>query len=197
METIHILTVVDGLDDLLLVDMLGQGQLHDETIDIVVLVQLIDTSQQFSLCDVSLEADERRFETTGLAGQHLILHIGLRTTVVTHEHSCQMGLLATTGHDLLYLFGYLSLDGCCRCFSVNQLHLVFQFFYSSTLQILKVSAYRPSWPSWRWPSEPSSMSSGLSPSSSSFASGRTASSDDSRPPASYLSLQRYACDGSG
>ena len=59
METIDILTIVNRLDDLLLVDMLRQGQLHDEAIDIVVLIQLIDTSQQFCLCDVSLKTNQR------------------------------------------------------------------------------------------------------------------------------------------
>ena len=103
--------------------MLGQWKLYDETIDIVVLIQLINTCQQLCLCDIGLEADECRFETTGLAGQYFIFNIGLRATVVTHEHCCQMWLFATLGHDILYLFGNLSLDGRCRCFSVNQLHI--------------------------------------------------------------------------
>ena len=38
METVDILTIVDGLDNLLLVDVLGQGELHDKAVDIVVLV---------------------------------------------------------------------------------------------------------------------------------------------------------------
>ena len=77
METVDILTVVDGLNNLLLVNMLGQGQLHDETIDITIAVQIIHTGQQFFLSDVILNTDERRLETTGLAGQHLILYVGL------------------------------------------------------------------------------------------------------------------------
>ena len=39
METVDILAIVDGLDDLLLVDVLGQGELHDKTVDIVVIVE--------------------------------------------------------------------------------------------------------------------------------------------------------------
>ena len=59
MEAIDILTIVDRLNNLLLIDMLWQRQLHDEAINIVVLVQLIDTGQQFCLRDVSLKTNER------------------------------------------------------------------------------------------------------------------------------------------
>ena len=119
METVDILAVVDGLDDLLLIDMLGQRELHDEAIDIGVLVQFVNTGQKLLFGDVVLKADEGALEATGLTGQHLILHIRLRATVVTHQYSCQMRLLATTGHDFLHFLGYLCLDSCCCCFSVN------------------------------------------------------------------------------
>ena len=133
METVDILTVVDGLDNLLLVDMLGQGQLHDETIDIAIAVQAVYTGQQFFLSDVILIADERRLEATSLAGQHLILYVCLGATVVTHEDCCQMGLLATTGYYLFYFFGNLGLDGRRRCFSVNQLHISYLLLLTSYL----------------------------------------------------------------
>ena len=68
METIDILAVVDSLDNLLFVDMFGQGQLYDEAIDIAIAIQVVDTGQQLVFCHVILEADERRFEATGLAG---------------------------------------------------------------------------------------------------------------------------------
>ena len=119
METIHVLAIVDGLDDLLLIDMFRQGQLYDETIDIVVLVQLIYTCQEFCFCDISLETDERALEATGLTGQYLILHIRFRSSVMAHQYGSQMGLLATLSNNLLNLFGNLSLDGRCRCFTVN------------------------------------------------------------------------------
>ena len=44
---------------------------------------------------------------------------------MAYQYSSQMGLLATFCDYLLYLLGNLSLNGCCRCFSVNQLHLYF------------------------------------------------------------------------
>ena len=119
MEAVYVLAVVDGLDDLLLIDMLGQRELHDEAIDIGILVQFVNTGQKLLFGDVVLKADEGALEATGLTGQHLILHIRFRATVVTYQHGCQMGLLAATGHDFLYLLSNLSLYGCCCCFSVN------------------------------------------------------------------------------
>ena len=119
MEAVHVLAVVNGLDDFLLVDMLGQGQLHDEPVDVSVVVQARHARQEFILRYVVLIADERRLESAGLAGQHLVLYVGLRTAVVPHEHSGQVWLLLATGHHLLYFLGNLSLDGRRRCFSVD------------------------------------------------------------------------------
>ena len=55
METVYILTVIDGLDDLLLIDMLRQRQLYDKPIDISIFVESVDTCQQFLLTDGILE----------------------------------------------------------------------------------------------------------------------------------------------
>ena len=57
MESIYILAVVDSLDNLLLVDVLWQWQLNDESINIVVLVQLVNTCQQFLFGNVVFKAD--------------------------------------------------------------------------------------------------------------------------------------------
>ena len=119
METIDILTIVDSLDNLLLIDVLGQWQLNDESVDIVVLVQFINTCQKLCLCDISLEADQCALKTTSLAGQHLVLYISLRATIMTHQYGCQMGLLATLINNLFYFFSNLGLYGRCCCFSVN------------------------------------------------------------------------------
>ena len=119
METINILTIVDSLDDFLLVNVFGKGKLHDEAVDIIIFVQFINTSQEFLLGDIVLIADEGRFETAGLASQHLVLHIGLRTTIMTYQYSSQMGLFATILNNLFHFLGNLGLNRRCRCFSVN------------------------------------------------------------------------------
>ena len=63
METVYILTVIDGLDDLLLIDMLRQRQLYDKPIDISIFVEAVDTCQQFLLTDGILETNQGALET--------------------------------------------------------------------------------------------------------------------------------------
>ena len=128
MEAVNVLTVVDGLDNLLLVDVLRQGQLDDETVDVAILVQTVNAGQQFLLGHIGLIAYECRLEATGLAREYLILNVCLRAAVVTHQHCGQVGLLAALSHYLLHFLGNLGLDGSCRCFSVNQLHNYYYIF---------------------------------------------------------------------
>ena len=47
MESIHILSIVDGFNHFLLINMFGQWQLYNESIYIGIFVQPIDTLQQF------------------------------------------------------------------------------------------------------------------------------------------------------
>ena len=58
METVHILTVVDGFNHFLLGDMLGQGKLYDETVHIRILVQFAYLGEQFLFSNVCLVADK-------------------------------------------------------------------------------------------------------------------------------------------
>ena len=124
-EAVYVLAIVNGFNDALLVDMLGQRQLYDEAVHVGIVVQDMHTLQEPLLGHIVLKADERRLETALLTGQHLVLHIGFRATVVPHEYSSQMGLFATRGHYLSHFLGNLRLDGSRRSFSVNQLHILF------------------------------------------------------------------------
>ena len=55
MESIHILAVVNGLDDLLAVDMLRQRKLHDEAVNLGILVQFVHLGKEFFLGDITLK----------------------------------------------------------------------------------------------------------------------------------------------
>ena len=94
MEAVYILTVVDGLRDALFIDMARQRQLHDEAVYVFILVELVDTLEQLLLAHRVLEAYQRGLEPALFAGQHLILNVGFRTTVVAHEHRSEMRALA-------------------------------------------------------------------------------------------------------
>ena len=58
MESVNILAIVDSLDNLLLVDMLGQWQLNDESIHISIPIQSIHTCEKFLLCNVIFISNE-------------------------------------------------------------------------------------------------------------------------------------------
>ena len=123
MEAVNILAVVDGLDNLLLVDMLWERQLYYEAVDVGIVIEAVHALEELCLGDVILIAYEGGLEAARLAGEDLVLNVCLRTTIVAHENCCQVGTLATTGYYVVYFLSYFSLDGCGCRLSVDQLHL--------------------------------------------------------------------------
>ena len=118
MESIDVFLRVDGLGDALFVDVLRQWQLHDESIDIGVFIQIFDTFQDLFLGHIVLETNQRRLETAGFAGQHLVFYVSLRTAVVSDENGRQMGSFSAVGDDFLYFLSNFSLDLRRSCFSI-------------------------------------------------------------------------------
>ena len=55
---VNVLSVVDSVDDMLLIDVLGQRQLHDEAIHVIILIQFLDAIQQLLLGCVFVHSDE-------------------------------------------------------------------------------------------------------------------------------------------
>ena len=119
METIYILSVVDGLYDLLLADVLGQGKLDDEAVNIRVAIQSRHTGQKFLLGDIVFEAKQSALEATSLASQDLVADVCLASSVVPDKNGCQVRTLAALRHDFLHLCLYLSLYGGSCLFAVN------------------------------------------------------------------------------
>ena len=58
MESVHILAVIDSLNDLLAVDVLRQRKLHNEAIDLGILVQFVHLGKEFLLGDITLETNQ-------------------------------------------------------------------------------------------------------------------------------------------
>ena len=83
--------------------MTWERKLHDEAIDAVVMVQLVDATQKFCLGDVVFIANQAGLEAASLAGQDFIADVGLRTAVVADENGCQMGTTLAVRHHFLYL----------------------------------------------------------------------------------------------
>ena len=103
--------------------MLRQGELHDEAVHVVVFVELLHAVQKFCFGDSVFVSDEAGTKTARLTRQHLVAHISFATSVVAHEHGCQMRPLAAGGNDLFY-FGFdLGFDGGRSCFTVDECHI--------------------------------------------------------------------------
>ena len=72
MESIDVLAVIDGFDDALLADMTWERKLHDEAIDAVVMVQLVDATQKFCLGDVVFIANQAGLEAASSQARTLL-----------------------------------------------------------------------------------------------------------------------------
>gem|GEM_PF-5118806 len=58
MKSINIFTIINRLDDTLLVDVTRQRQLYDESIHIIVMIQTFDGLKQCLFSDIFLKTDE-------------------------------------------------------------------------------------------------------------------------------------------
>ena len=123
METVHILAVIDGLDDLLLGNVLRERQLDDESVYIVILIQLTHLGQQFLFRHIRLVTDERRLETANLASLHLIGHIGLASSIVSDQNRRQMRTLASFRYNLSHFGRYFLLHLFGNSLSIYQCHI--------------------------------------------------------------------------
>ena len=124
-EAVHVLFGVNRLDHLLCVDMLRQWQLDDEAVEVVVRIELSDFLEQLLLRDVCLEAQGLAADPARLAGDHLIVHVGLAATIVADEDGNQSGRLVSLGDHLLHLrldllshlpIDLLAIEQCVGCF---------------------------------------------------------------------------------
>ncbi len=77
MEAVNIFAIVDSHDDLLLIDVLGERQLHDEAVDIAVAVQAIHTLEQLVFGHIVLVAYECRLEATLLTCYDFVFDVCL------------------------------------------------------------------------------------------------------------------------
>ena len=121
METVHILLGEDGLRYLLLVNMTGQGQLNNETVYGLILVEFVHHGKEFLLGDGVLECKQGALETACLASEDLIADISLATTIMAYQYGGKMRGTTTLSNNGLYFGLYLRLNLCGGCFSISYL----------------------------------------------------------------------------
>ena len=94
---------------LAIVNMFRQRQLNDETVNVGVVVHVIDNSQNFGLRYTAIAANERRFKPDLLARTDFIAHISLARRIVTNQNGCQMRHFSAVHFDAVNLnfeFGF-------------------------------------------------------------------------------------------
>ena len=98
MEPVHVLPGIDGLDDRSLVDMVGKRELHQDSVDLGVGVELPDQRQELVLGSLVREGVLPGMDShvPGGAVLHTDVHLGSR--VFTHQHRRQ-----PRRHPLLFL----------------------------------------------------------------------------------------------
>ena len=84
-EAVDVLVGQDGLGDLLLVNVGGQGELDYEAVDLGVAVEAVDFADELGLGDGVGEAEQRGAEAAALAGADLVGHVCLGASVVAHQ----------------------------------------------------------------------------------------------------------------
>ena len=109
-KAVDILVGRDGVDNLLLVDMLGQGQLHDEAVDVGVVVEERYRLQQLCLGGLLAHAVDTGGEAHLVGGFLLVGDIGHTGPVLAYNYSGQMGSTVTLLGQRTHLIGYLVLD---------------------------------------------------------------------------------------
>src|SRR5690606_15360573 len=87
--------------------MTWQRQLHNQAINIWVLVDLFHLFQQLLLGDILLQSNQSGSKSDLLTGLYLCAYISLAGSVISHQHRRQMGYLASFSFDLQHPLRYL------------------------------------------------------------------------------------------
>ena len=118
METIHIFLGRDGVDDALLVDMFGEGQLDQNSVHAGVFVALANDSKQFVLRGRLGQGDEFAVEAAVLGCFDFAADIGHAGGVLAHENNVETRFAAVLRGEDSYLLANLFFEVLCYLFAV-------------------------------------------------------------------------------
>src|SRR5690606_13271614 len=156
--------------------MLGQGQLYDIPVYILVCIQFGHLCQQLLFTGILREVDQGGFKAYFLAGAHFASDIGQARPVISHKDCRQMGYLFAPLFHPLHQEGDFFLNLIRYFFPVKDFHRVRWVF---------IIGRSVCWPVLPISCSASSASSAFRPhpasSSSSCSFGRTVSEADSLP----------------
>jgi hypothetical protein len=112
-QPVHVFLLQDAVEDGRLVQMGGDGQLHQDAVDGRVSVQLVDLGEKFFLGDGRGEIESERCDADLCTRPLLGAHVGGRVTSLAHQNHGQAGNYTIGSfhfvHSNLQLF-----SDCCR-----------------------------------------------------------------------------------
>ncbi len=86
-EAVHVFGGIDGFQDALGIDLRGKRELNQNTVDVVVAIQIFDDSKHFESPNGGGRGDESAGEADLLAGRDFAFHVELRGGIFTHKYS--------------------------------------------------------------------------------------------------------------
>ena len=118
MEAVDVFFRRDGQQNFLGVNLRGQGQLHQNAVDLIAAVQIVDQRQQLAGSDIVSGRVLLAVDAKLLAGFHLVANVDFGSWIVTGKHHGQSGTKPGSG-EFFYLFCDLCLDLRCDFSSVE------------------------------------------------------------------------------
>ena len=111
METVHVLVGVHRFQHRLVVNVVGEGELHDEPVHGRVVIQGTDRVQQRLLRDVGRMLHQGAFEANPGASFHFVTHIGPAGRVVTHQNGREVWAFESNCQPGVHRLGQFCFDG--------------------------------------------------------------------------------------
>ena len=112
MEAVDILVRVDGVDDGLFLDVIGQGQLHQDAVDRPVGIQFGDETEQVCLRRVDVQPVLETFHAAGDRLFRLVADIDLAGGILADQHDREAGRQAV----ILFQTANRDGDAGAQCF---------------------------------------------------------------------------------
>ena len=115
METVHVLFRADERQCPVLVQLCGQGQLHQNAVNAFVMIGFFDLGFQLRLGSLLPHADGSGMYPQPSAGFFLVGYIGLAGRITAHQNDAQAGHNATLPQGFHPLFQFFfDLQRHCR-----------------------------------------------------------------------------------
>ena len=108
-ETVDVLILGNGCDNLILTDVVRQRQLNQDTIHGIISIQLIDKPEKLRLRDISRLQDSGILYSDHLGSLGLTFYIRLACRVFADQNNHKMRYTSIFFRESLHLFGHFGL----------------------------------------------------------------------------------------